>query len=241
VRTAARSAIRVAVAVGGLAAGTYVASVVCSWARYGRVGRARRESDDLLDRFLPNYDVIERHQIRVGAPAAITLAAARELDLTASPAIRAIFRAREVILGAAPDEHSQPRGLIRQVQSLGWLVLAERPDREIVVGAVTRPWEPNVTFRGVSPEEFAAFDEPDYVKIVWNLRTDPFGACESLFRTETRATATDAAARAKFRWYWSCFSPGIKLIRWLSLSPLKRDAEARVAAHEMTDTAPKPA
>jgi hypothetical protein len=226
-RTPARSAMRVAVVVGGLAAGTYVASVVCSWARYGRVGRTGQESDDLLDRFLPDYDVIERHQVRVGAPAAITPAAARKLDLTASPAIRAIFRAREVILGAAPDECSRPRGLIRQVQSLGWLVLAERPDREIVVGAVTRPWEPHVTFRGVPPEEFAAFDEPDYVKIVWNLRADPLGPCESLFRTETRATATDAAARAKFRWYWSFFSPGIRLIRWLSLSPLKSDAEAR--------------
>ena len=109
------------------------------------------------------------------------------------------------------------------------------------MGAVTRPWEPNVTFRGVSPERFAAFDEPDYVKIVWNLRADPLGGCESLFRTETRATATNAAARAKFRWYWSFFSPGIRLIRWLSLSPLKRDAEARAAAHEMTAATPKPA
>jgi hypothetical protein len=240
-RTAARSVMRVAGAAGAFAAGAYVASVVLSWTRYGRVRRDARGPNDLLDQFLPDYDVIERHQICVRAPAAITLAAAREQDLAASPPIRAIFRARELILGATPDEHSQPRGLIRQVQSLGWLVLAERTEREIVMGAVTRPWEPNVTFRGVSPEEFAAFDEPDYVKIVWNLRADPLGACESLFRTETRATATDAAARAKFRWYWSVFSPGIRLIRWLSLTPLKRDAEARASAHEMTERAPRPA
>jgi hypothetical protein len=234
-RTAARSVMRVAGAAGAFAAAAYVASVVFSWARYGRVRRDARGPNDLLDQFLPDYDVIERHQIRVRAPAAITLAAAREQDLAASPPIRAIFRARELILGATPDERSQPRGLIRQVQSLGWLVLAERTDREIVVGAVTRPWEPNVTFRGVSPEKFAAFDEPDYVKIVWNLRADPLGGCASLFRTETRATATDAAARAKFRWYWSFLSPGIRLIRWLLLGPLKRDAEARVAAYQMSD------
>ena len=240
-RTAARSAVRVIGAVGGLAAGAYVTTVVRSWVRYGRVGRAGQESDELLDRFLPDYEVVERQQIRVRAPAAITLAAAREQDLVASPAIRSIFRARELILGATPDERSQPCGLIRQVQSLGWLVLAERTDREIVVGAVTRPWEPNVTFRGVSPEKFAAFDEPDYVKIVWNLRADPLGGCESLFRTDTRAAATDAAARAKFRWYWSFFSPGIRLIRWLSLGPLKRDAEARASADEISDPPPRPA
>jgi hypothetical protein len=37
--------------------------------------------------------------------------------------------------------------------------------------------------------------------------------------------ATDAAARSKFRWYWARFSPGIVLIRRLSLGPLRRDAE----------------
>jgi hypothetical protein len=67
-------------------------------------------------------------------------------------------------------------------------VLAEVPEREIVVGAVTRPWEPNVTFRAVPPDEFAAFREPDYVKIVWTLRADPIGAAESIYRTETRLT-----------------------------------------------------
>jgi hypothetical protein len=35
----------------------------------------------------------------------------------------------------------------------------------------------------------------------------------SIFRTETRAVATDAVARAKFRRYWSFLSPGISLIR----------------------------
>ena len=38
---------------------------------------------------------------------------------------------------------------------------------------------------------------------------------------------TDAASRAKFRRYWAVFSPGIWMIRWLSLGPLKREAERR--------------
>jgi hypothetical protein len=152
------------------------------------------------------------------------------VDLVGSPSIRAIFKAREVILGATAESRPRPRGLLAQVQSLGWVVLAEYPDRETVVGAVTRPWEPNVTFRGIPAEQFAGFNEPEYVKIVWNLRADPLGPGESLFRTETRAQATDGAARARFRWYWYFFSPGIRLIRWLSLGPLKRDAEARATA-----------
>ena len=93
--------------------------------------------------------------------------------------------------------------------ALGWGVLAEIPGREIVVGAVTRPWMAQVVFRALPPDEFARFHEPGYVKIVWTLRADPIGADESVFRTETRAAATDPSARIKFRRYWSFFSPGI--------------------------------
>ena len=95
------------------------------------------------------------------------------------------------------------------------------------MGAVTQPWSANVVFHPLPPQEFAAFDQPDYVKIVWTLRADPIGDNASVFRTATRAVATDAAARGKFRRYWSFLSPGIILIRWVSLAPLKADAERR--------------
>jgi hypothetical protein len=39
--------------------------------------------------------------------------------------------------------------------------------------------------------------------------------------------ATDAIARAKFRTYWAWVSPGVVLIRWLSLRLVKEDAESR--------------
>ena len=67
----------------------------------------------------------------------------------------------------------------------------------------------------------------DRLHIAWSLRADPVDEQTSIFRTETRAVATDAAARARFRRYWAFASPGIGLIRLLSLKPLKRDAERR--------------
>jgi hypothetical protein len=121
----------------------------------------------------------------------------------------------------------RPRGLLAQVQSYGWGVLAAVPGREVVVGAVTQPWKANVEFRAVAPEAFASFDEPGNVKIAWTLRADPLSDGSSVFRTETRAVTTDAAARRLFRRYWSLASPGIALIRRLSLGPLKADAERR--------------
>ena len=144
-----------------------------------------------------------------------------------SPLIRAIFKARELALGASPGDRRPPRGLLATVQSLGWRVLAETPGREVVVGAVTRPWEADVVFRGLSPEQFAAYHEPGYVKIAWTLRAEPVGTHRSEFTTETRAVATDPTARARFRAYWAFASPGIAAIRWLTLWPLKREAERR--------------
>ena len=127
---------------------------------------------------------------------------------------------------------TRPKGLLADMQSLGWRVLAETPGREIVVGAVTQPWMANVTFRGLAPDAFRAFHEPGYVKIVWTLRADPVGSSESIFRTETRVATTDVTARKRFRWYWARFSAGIVLIRRVMLRNLKREAERRARLAE---------
>jgi hypothetical protein len=217
--------VAVGFAVGAAAYGAYVGT---TWYRYGEVSAPDAEEQDaLLDRFMPRYEIVERHQIRVAAPAAITLDVARQVDFQASPVVRTIVKAREVMLGAKPDNRQRPRGLLAEVQSLGWGVLAEVPEREVVVGAVTKPWEANVVFRALPPDQFAAFNEPGYVKIAWTIRADPVSPAESIFRTETRAIATDPSARRMFRRYWSLLSPGIIVIRWALLGPVKTEAERR--------------
>jgi len=210
----------------GVAAAAYVACAGVAYYRYGRHPHETRSGDEVLDRFMPLYDVVERHHIRVRAPAAVTLAAACEQEIMAVPLIRLIFGMRAKVLGASPDDPSRPRGLLAGMRSLGWGVLADVPGREIVLGAVTKPWEPNVTFRALAPDEFDAFSEPGFVKIAWTLRVDPAGE-SCCFRTETRAMATDPTARVRFRRYWAFAWPGITAIRWLLLRPLRRDAERR--------------
>jgi hypothetical protein len=222
-----RPAARLATAATALSAGAYLACVAGAWRGYGNPPTpAPGEEDELLDRFMPVYDVVERHRIGIAAPPAVVLAAAQEQDLMQSPVIRAIFKARALALRAS-DEDRPREGLLATMRSLGWTVLAERPGREIVVGAVTRPWEADVVFRSVPPDQFADYREPGDVKIVWTLRADPVGDHEAVFLTETRALATDAAARGRFRRYWAFASPGIATIRRLMLRPLKCEAERR--------------
>jgi hypothetical protein len=174
---------------------------------------------------MPAYDIVERHSIRVLAPADVTLDAAKRIEWSSHPLVRAVFVGRELLLGADPARRHVRMGLLDEVRELGWGVLAEEPRREIVMGAVTKPWEANVTFRTIPAAEFAAFNEPDYVKIAWTLRADPVGVTESVFRTETRALATDPRARERFRRYWALLSPGVVLIRRMALRQVKHAAE----------------
>jgi hypothetical protein len=214
----------------GLAVAAYGAYIGAAWIRYGQVKRScdAAESDILLDHFMPNYEVVERNAVEVAAPAAVTFATACQQRLEDSPVVRTLFSVRELVMGSRPSESDRPREMIAMMRALGWGVLALVPEREIVMGAITRPWAPRPVFEALTPEQFPHYTEPGYVKIIWTLRADPRGAASSIFRTETRAMTTDPEARAHFRWYWAKASPGIWLIRQVTMGPVKREAERRV-------------
>ena len=195
--------------------------------RGGRSAISPLTKPDLIDRFLPRADIRERHETMVAAPADLVFQIATELDLRSIPPVAAIFWLRERILGATPSRALRPRGVVAETLALGWGRLAELPHREIVMGALTQPWLPDVVFRAVSPDQFAASAGPDLVKIVWTLEAEPIDAMHTRLRTQTRALATDESARRKFKHYWRRFGIGIVLIRWLGLAAVRRQAERR--------------
>ncbi len=200
-----------------------------TWYQYGRPSRVLGE-DSLLDDYMPEFEVLERHEVQVEASAATTFAAAKALELRRSRLITGIFRARELMMGAKrPDNAAMSRPFLEEMLGLGWRVLAEVADREIVLGAATRPWHAEVVFRGLKPAEFAEFTEPEYVKIAVSLSVEPLEGGRSIFRTETRVKATDGSSRRRFRRYWVFVSAGIRLIRVETLRLVKQEAESREA------------
>ena len=208
----------------GVAALTYAGYVATTWARYGR--HADRP-DPLLDRFMPRYEVGERHEAHVDAPPGLTMEVARALDFGRLPVARTLFRLRERLLGGAEAEEDRPLGLVEGSLAMGWGVLLDDPGRALVMGTVCRPWNADPGFHAVPAEDFAAFADPGLVKIVWALGVAPAGAGASRAWTATRVATTDAAARARFRRYWAALSPGIFLIRWALLRRLQSEAERR--------------
>lgn len=200
-----------------------------TWYRYGKVGRDGPR-DPLVDRFMPKFEVREVHQTRVAAPAEVTFGVAHDLDLQRSTIVRAIFTGRELLMGAERSRRDHAPGFLAEVLSMGWRVLAEESGRELVIGAVTQPWKADVEFLGLAPDEFLAFKDPGYAKIVWTFAVEPLGEKASVFRTETRVVTTDPESRSRFRRYWSVFSPGIMLIRYETLRLVKREAERLASA-----------
>src|SRR4051812_35248247 len=88
----------------GLMAGVYASYVAATWLRYGHPAQASAPAAaSLLDRFMPLYEAAERHKVRVSPPADVAFTAACEHDLMALPVVRAIFKARELVLGAERD------------------------------------------------------------------------------------------------------------------------------------------
>jgi hypothetical protein len=223
-----------AVAGGGLLG--YLVYVLVSWLRYGKTQSAVGLDEPTIARFIPDPEVDEVHETRVDAPAVVTFAAACELDLNASPLVRAIFFLRTIpsrLRGhtEAPDES---RGWLAETESLGWGRLSQHSGHEIVIGAITKPWIGEPKFQALSSTRFPAFSEPGFAKIAWTIEAVSLGPDESIFRTRTRVVTTDPESRKRFRRYWSRLSLGILAIRWECLRLVRRSAEERARTQEMS-------
>lgn len=205
---------------------TGIASLlVMEWRMTAGTGREKSPAS----RFIPRPDEQDEHAIDIHAPADVVFDVARHADLLGDPLVAAIFRIRGLVMG--DRQRARPTtGLVAETLALGWGVLSYTAGRALVMGAVARPWARDVTFSAVDPNEFAAFSDPDLVKIVWSLEAESRGPALTRFWTETRVEATDAEARRKFSRYWIVFSVGIRLIRWRMLRSLRREAEHRYRA-----------
>jgi hypothetical protein len=231
-----RTIVRCLAGAAGISAASYLGYVAYAFLSYGK---ARHRSNanarkSLLDRAMPAYEVMERRQVGIRAPAETAFTSACHIDLQRSVIVGSIFKARELLLGGKSDDVRESLGLADQAKAWGWGVLGEKPRREIAFGAVTQPWTADPTCRAVPAEDFVTFAEPNYVKIAWNVAADPIGPNESVARTETRVITTDAIARSKFRVYWAFLSPGIILIRRVALGGCQNHLSGQILGPHLT-------
>ena len=182
-----------------------------------------------LERFIPHPDVRERFETTIRAPADLVMEVAARFDMQSVPAVKIVFWLREKLTRAVRSAPRKPQGILEETKALGWGLLAEQRGRFVVCGATCQPWLANVEFSAVAPDKFTAYAQRGQVKIAWTLEAAEIGPEITRFGQETRAVATDAQARIKFRRYWRWARFGIIAIRLLMLPAVRRAAERRWA------------
>jgi hypothetical protein len=179
----------------------------------------------LIDELLPRFDEVERHERLVRAAPAAVYAALWRVDLLSSPIVRGLLMLRGAP-GALlhPQRPARRRTLtLAQVLEHGFVLLGERPAREVALGVVGRFWTLTGERLTVDAAGFAAFDRPGYAKAVWDFRLTPEGDATRLW-TETRILGLDAESRRRFRRYWRVIQPFSGLTRRAFLRAVDREA-----------------
>lgn len=181
----------------------------------------------LIDRFMPSYDVVERHERVVNASPERVYRALREVDLSRSVLVAGLFAVRwlpHVLTGKARPVRSLT---LEDFLRGGFVVLGEEPGVQIVLGVVAKFWQLDSGIRALNAEEFVGFCAPGFAKATWSCRVESGrGRHEGCERD--RVACPSAAARRTFRWYWRLVGPYSALIRRLMLTLVQREAETPV-------------
>jgi hypothetical protein len=182
----------------------------------------------LIDRFLPEYGWNEVHSIEIGAAPPVVLDAVRKVTAREIRLLRLLLALRALpgrVLRRSPP--SRGRGpVLEEILRSGFVVLAEEPDRELVLGTIGRFWQARPAHADVAGgAAFLAFDAPGWAKAAMNFAVTDTGAGRTRLSTETRIAATDRAARLRFGAYWLIVRPGSGLIRLMWLRAVRRRAE----------------
>jgi len=184
--------------------------------------------DTRLDDFSPDFEFSERHSVLIEAPRVVVWEAVKRVTADEISFFRALTWIRR--LGRPGPEgilNAPGREPILEVATrTSFVLLAEEPWREIVVGTVVLA--PNeVRFSGKpTPERFRALESPGFAKATMNFLVEDRGGDTCLLTTETRVHATNAATRRRFAVYWRVIYPGSAFIRRMWLRAIRLRAEA---------------
>ena len=162
----------------------------------------------LIDRLLPHCDFYERHSTRVRATPERIYDVICHGQFTAHPLVRALLLLRG--LGRGRTTFSLD-SFLKQ----GFVLLADDPPREIVLGIEGPFWKPNCKLQTVDLTRPVTS-----ARGVWNFHV----AADGTLSTETRVLCADDT-RAKFRAYWLVIRPFSGLIRRMMLRSIRRTAE----------------
>jgi hypothetical protein len=178
----------------------------------------------LMDTCLPRYDFGARYETLIKAPRSIVYQELQLLDLSDIRIFRILMALRT---GKRIQCERAPRDMRDRLQGSGFLILAESPDDEVVIGVAGKFWRPDGgRCVDLTPENFEQFSRSGYAKAGWNFKLTAQTAERTILSTETRIRCFGRAALWKFELYWNAIAPFSGLIRRAMLRTLKTKSEA---------------
>ncbi len=181
----------------------------------------------LMDEFLPHCDFGASYEVRINAPASVVYESLLRSDFSDIWLVRLLMSIRS---GKRLPRNRMPGDLRQRLQGTGFVVLAEAPNEEIVIGVAGRFWRPDGgRCMELTAKDFAGFSRPSYAKVAWNFKLREESPQSTVLSTETRIKCFGQAALWKFRSYWSLVGPFSGLMRKAILKQVKTEAEAKTA------------
>ncbi len=179
-----------------------------------------------LDQVLPTPRKLELSSVELALRPEEAWQLVRHEDLARSSLVKALFALRTLpsrLTGTVEKVELRLDAIASSPEHPGFRILIDET-REVVVGAIGKVWQLDIPFVHVDgPAEYAAFDEPGWVKVAWALRVLPFGERDSRVEIEVRVDATDEASWKRFERYWLVIGPGSHLIRRTLFAALARE------------------
>jgi hypothetical protein len=186
-----------------------------------------------LDEFAPSWQFGEVHTRRIAAPPERVFEALRLVRADEIALFRTLTWIRRGGRELPPSilNAGQRESLIDVALRGGFVLLAEDPPREIVLGTLIAA--PPELIAGMDPERrvltpdvFRRELPPGFVLASMNFLVEDDAAGGSRVSTETRVYANSPAARRRFAAYWRAIYPGSALIRRMWLRAIDQRATA---------------
>ena len=201
--------------------------------------RRPRTESVLLDSLMPRYEVASHHSLVVRAPAATVYAELARTDLSRVPLAQVLMslRALPARLRGRPAHPRRPVTGEAAAAPTGprFVVLAEQPGRERLLGLAGRFWHPTGNLaRLADAAAWQAYAVPGTARAAMTLRVEPINYQTARLYTETRVQTQGRRARLLFRAYWTLIGPFSGLLRRSLLRRVKADAEAATGLFLLT-------
>jgi hypothetical protein len=185
------------------------------------------EARALIDEFLPNRDFSAAYKIRVNAPTSVVYECLLRSDFSQVWLGRLLMSLRS---GKWMQRDRLVSDMRQRLKGKGFVVLAEIPDEELVIGVAGRFWRPDGgRCLELTADSFTNFSRPGYAKVAWNFKLRANSPESAVLSTETRIKCFGPAALWKFRLYWSLVGPFSGLMCKAILKEVKTEISHRFA------------